>query len=452
MLSHGVRPAAAAVVISAIVAAVRAYIPQRTPNARLLGTDVTLLVSSSVEEIREHLRVLMQSGPTYIGLDAEWRPVGMALGKKRHGRGSAKSGDTCAPKPAQQEASGGQGSTEQGGSERVAVLQLASEDVVLVIQLLQATRGGVHPVPRELKELLGAPHIVKLGVGIHDDASRLQDSFGLECRSYLDLRSLAMQQHRASLAQAENGYDTSPLPLGLKGLAAVVGISLDKTHSARVSDWEMERLSPEQVRYAAEDAMAAVLIFQRLASRDSEDGSSYLHWAFTDGRAGGWGGPHPYHLCPDLIDVKFTEARKMNTKRERKQTAPTSQQRGGVYPDLQPGEARAKAAEIVLLDRDSSRLARQLGRLKDPSKMGARKSQLYHNCMLLDPHGTQLCNIKRDRVDWYLCRGLAVVLHKNTCSHAEGCAAAGGLHAAADHRGECSCLEDDNDIVIQLPY
>ena len=68
----------------------------------LLGTPVTLLVASTVAEISEHVGTMLRGGPTCLGLDAEWRPE-----RSRQGRASS-----------------------------VAVLQLASEDVVVVLQLL----------------------------------------------------------------------------------------------------------------------------------------------------------------------------------------------------------------------------------------------------------------------------------------------------------------------------
>ena len=34
------------------------------------------------------------------------------------------------------------------------------------------------------------------------------------------------------------------------------------------------------------------------------------------------------------------------------------------------------------------------------ARMATRQSKLYENCMLLDPDGAQLCNVKRERVDW----------------------------------------------------
>jgi len=43
-----------------------------------------------------------------------------------------------------------------------------------VIQLQRATHGGNIALPQLLHDVLAAPHIAKLGVGIHEDAARLR--------------------------------------------------------------------------------------------------------------------------------------------------------------------------------------------------------------------------------------------------------------------------------------
>jgi hypothetical protein len=54
--------------------------------------------------------------------------------------------------------------------------------------------------------------------------------------------------------------------LGLKSLAeAVLQRSLDKSPRLRQSDWEAEALTPEQMEYAANDALVAVDIFREVA-------------------------------------------------------------------------------------------------------------------------------------------------------------------------------------------
>ena len=174
--------------------------PILAPRSNLLGCgEVTVLVSSSVEEIQEHVHALMLTAPTCLGLDAEWRPA--SLSKVEEAGQSAKTDAAL---------------EEDAAAERVAVLQLASDQVVLVIQILRATEGGTKDIPRSLRELLAAPHIVKLGVGIHDDAERLKRSYsGLECRSCIDLRALALERLPSAI-----GGNCGLKSLGYKHLCA----------------------------------------------------------------------------------------------------------------------------------------------------------------------------------------------------------------------------------------
>ena len=222
-------------VCSAVIASVRSWVVlrQRRPDhagngqgakrsalpapKTLLGSQVTLLVASSLTEINTHVRTLMCGRPTCIGLDAEWRPAKRSKSKQLASEDSDSASSDVLPGKVT-----GYGSRQNERNENpVAVLQLASEDVVVVIQLLHATEGGRVAVPMSLQELLAAPHIVKFGVGmrvesmytqnnfkyaketraclrthdiakllclhvkppgIHDDVRRLRESFGLECR------------------------------------------------------------------------------------------------------------------------------------------------------------------------------------------------------------------------------------------------------------------------------
>jgi hypothetical protein len=137
---------------------------KRGRTTSLLGSNVTLLVATTVEEINRHLHTFLSGGPTCIGLDAEWRP-------DEHRRRPA--GDSLSEESSfvSQEQGCRSSVAVTKKANNVAVLQLASEDVVLVIQLLRATEYGKLKVPETLSALLAAPHIAKLGVGIHDDRS-----------------------------------------------------------------------------------------------------------------------------------------------------------------------------------------------------------------------------------------------------------------------------------------
>ena len=141
---------------------------KRGRTTSFLGSNVTFLVATTVEEINRHLHTFLSGGPTCIGLDAEWRPDE----HRRRPAGDSLSEESSVEAPGSGEEQGCRSSVAVlKKTNKVAVLQLASEDVVLVIQLLRATEYGKLKVPETLSALLAAPHIAKLGVGIHDDRS-----------------------------------------------------------------------------------------------------------------------------------------------------------------------------------------------------------------------------------------------------------------------------------------
>uniref|UniRef100_A0A1B6E4P1 Exonuclease 3'-5' domain-containing protein 2 n=2 Tax=Clastoptera arizonana TaxID=38151 RepID=A0A1B6E4P1_9HEMI len=142
---------------------------------------------------------------------------------------------------------------EKGHRNPVALLQLATTDGYCSIFQLCHIRN----IPTELFELLKNESIFKVGVGIHNDATNLMLDYGLKCEGFLDLRHLAQQ-----------GGNT---PSGLSGLArAHLGVELDKNWRIRCSNWELEKLSPDQISYAAQDARVAVDIFHKLNKQELE--------------------------------------------------------------------------------------------------------------------------------------------------------------------------------------
>lgn len=121
------------------------------------------------------------------------------------------------------------------GSNPVALLQLATTDVVLLLRVHMWTA-----LPPVLCALLEDARIAKIGVGIAQDAVRILERFGVTLRGCLDLNDVA----------ALSRY---PIPggSGLKTFALrLLGLALDKRDEIRCSDWEAPVLSPAQLSYA----------------------------------------------------------------------------------------------------------------------------------------------------------------------------------------------------------
>ena len=128
------------------------------------------------------------------------------------------------------------------------VVQIALPDRAFIVQINDAT-----PIDF-LKHIVESESIVKVGFGLKSDRSPLRRKLGLRLDTTVELtqvlRSLRFKQ-----------------PLGVKAAVSVVfGQRLHKPKKVTLSDWSLPRLSPKQLIYAANDAYAALRIFEELGS------------------------------------------------------------------------------------------------------------------------------------------------------------------------------------------
>ncbi|MBI4647522.1 MAG: 3'-5' exonuclease domain-containing protein 2 [Bacteroidia bacterium] len=126
---------------------------------------------------------------------------------------------------------------------KVALLQLASENHVYLIRL---NKTGL---PDILKELLEDKNIIKAGVAIHDDIKKLKEKALFKPAGFIELQ------------QFVRNFGINQI--SVKKLAAIVlGIRISK--SQQTSNWDNERLSAAQLRYAATDAWVCYKIYTTL--------------------------------------------------------------------------------------------------------------------------------------------------------------------------------------------
>ena len=133
---------------------------------------------------------------------------------------------------------------------KAATVQLAAARSVLVLQLSEM-RG----FPAALAALLEDATLPKLGVGISNDGLKLRRDYGVRCAGLVDLSPLAGR----ALADGARPWNLADL------CERVLSRRLPK--ELRLSDWEASPLSPEQLAYAAADAVAAQRIYKELERR-----------------------------------------------------------------------------------------------------------------------------------------------------------------------------------------
>jgi ribonuclease D len=113
------------------------------------------------------------------------------------------------------------------------LVQVATARTVYLFQLRRVDASHA------IAEMLGEPHILKVGVALADDLRSLKKVFPFTEKSVLDLGIVA---RRAGFGQT-----------GVRNLAGIfLGIRIPK--GAKTTNWAVTHLTPQQIVYAATDA------------------------------------------------------------------------------------------------------------------------------------------------------------------------------------------------------
>lgn len=163
-------------------------------------------------------------GCKVIGIDCEWKPV-----------------------------------YEKGKQAKVSIIQIASEKMVHILDLIKLFEDVPEVLDSCLTRIFRSSQVLKLGYNFQCDAKQL-------ARSY---ESLECFKHYEMLLDVQNLFN-EPRG-GLSGLTKkILGAELNKTR--RNSDWEQRPLTPNQLEYAALDAIVLIHIFAHFR------GHSPLEW------------------------------------------------------------------------------------------------------------------------------------------------------------------------------
>ena len=126
------------------------------------------------------------------------------------------------------------------------ILQLATAERAWVFQLHEPECRAV------AADLLARSGIAKVGFGLGDDRKRIVHKLGIEPQGILELNTIFR----------ERGYRKD---MGVKGAVAVMfNQRFIKSKKAATSNWANARLSEAQLVYAANDAYAAIRVWQAL--------------------------------------------------------------------------------------------------------------------------------------------------------------------------------------------
>ena len=129
----------------------------------------------------------------------------------------------------------------------VSLLQLSGPDKAFLFRL---NKIGMH---RRLCNLLASDRIVKVGAAIHDDIRGLQRLRNFKEDAFVDLQKI--------------GGEWGIRDKAVKKMAAIIlGIRISKTQ--QLSNWEADKLSESQCRYAATDAWVCREMYLKLLASE----------------------------------------------------------------------------------------------------------------------------------------------------------------------------------------
>ncbi|XP_059620765.1 exonuclease 3'-5' domain-containing protein 2 [Phlebotomus argentipes] len=246
--------------------------------------------------------------------------------------------------------------TVNGVRHPIALLQLASHSGLCALFRLSHIRG----IPADLRELLEREDIIKVGVAPNEDARLLCADYSVHVASVLDLRSMA------NLVGEQ--------PLGLSKLSQTfLGIELDKDWRLRCSDWAAPELDAKQLQYAANDAFVAIELFKYFSRRISPR-RSLSFWG------AGQSLQDTLSICSPFIDISFKYKSGESPRKEARRSL------------------RKKPSEDASVTKESKRM------------FSTRSRPLYYNCFMQAPDGELLCTMDVRKADWYIAKGLAVLV------------------------------------------
>jgi ribonuclease D len=135
-------------------------------------------------------------------------------------------------------------SFRKGEFNHVSLLQLSTANQAFIFRL---NKIGFPP---PLRSLLEKENVLKIGAAVHDDLKalkKLTDSFYPQ--SFFDLNDELKKV----------GFHN----VGVRNLCGMV-LKIHISKAEQVSNWEADKLTERQLRYAATDAWACLEIFQKL--------------------------------------------------------------------------------------------------------------------------------------------------------------------------------------------
>ncbi|XP_050751560.1 bifunctional 3'-5' exonuclease/ATP-dependent helicase WRN isoform X1 [Gymnogyps californianus] len=198
----------------------RSVLEDGLPFLEFCGSVIYSYEASDCSLISEDIRQSLSDGAA-VGFDIEWPP-----------------------------------SYTKGKMAKIAVIQICVTEEKCYLFHISSMSG----FPKGLKRLLEDETIKKVGVGIEGDQWKLMSDFEIKLKSFVELADVANEKLKCKEIWSLNGL-----------VKHLFGKQLLKDKSVRCSNWEEFPLNEEQKLYAATDAYAGFIIYQKLKNMNNSD-------------------------------------------------------------------------------------------------------------------------------------------------------------------------------------
>jgi ribonuclease D len=139
---------------------------------------------------------------------------------------------------------------KKGALNKVALLQLSTETTAILFRL---NKIGL---PLELTSILSNKNIIKAGVAIDDDLKSLKKLTKFTPNGFIEI------QQKVKEFDIEN--------FGLKKLSGLL-LNFNISKTQQTSNWELDPLTPAQIKYAATDAWVSLKIYKALINIEKQN-------------------------------------------------------------------------------------------------------------------------------------------------------------------------------------
>ncbi|KAL7511937.1 hypothetical protein ACHAXN_010041 [Cyclotella atomus] len=148
-----------------------------------------------------------------------------------------------------------------------ATIQLSTPDSCLIVQLATIGDGSAKNAPSVIRDVVNNPNIIKVGVGIDDDALdlyRWSKEVVNESDGVQNGQLLWEMTSRFDLGCILPNYNVGRR-IGLREIAkTVLGVEIKKSKKLQMSNWGTKHLTDEQISYAARDAWVSAAVVAKL--------------------------------------------------------------------------------------------------------------------------------------------------------------------------------------------